>query len=77
MAFKRVLFARYSPVRHAGFGWDSIVVYLHADGALTEGTATHPWQRNHALIRHTLLRAYDSQEDEDKRIIDMVLEETP
>jgi hypothetical protein len=75
MAFKRVLFAMYSPVRHAGFGWDSIVVYLHTDGILTEGTAKHSWQRNHGLLKHALLRAYDSQEDEDKRMIDFILEE--
>jgi hypothetical protein len=75
MAFKRVVFARYLPVINSGFGWDSIVVYLHTDGALTEGTAKHPWQRNHALIKHALLRAYESQEEEDKRIIDMILEE--
>jgi hypothetical protein len=75
MAFKRVLFARYSPVRHAGFGWDSIVVYLHADGALTEGTAVFSWQRDHSLLKHTLLRVYDSQQDKEKRMIDLMLEE--
>jgi hypothetical protein len=75
MAFKLVVFARYSPVRHAGFGWDSIVVYLHTDGTLTEGRATHPCRRDHALLKHTLLRVYDSQQDKDKRMIDLVLEE--
>jgi hypothetical protein len=75
MTFKLVVFARYSPVRHAGFGWDSIVVYLHTDGILTEGAVKHSWQRNHGLIKHTLLRAYDSQQDKDKRMIDLILEE--
>lgn len=75
MAFKRVVFLVYPPVRYSGFGWESIVVYMQADGTLTEGAATHSWQRDHGLLKHALLRAYDSQVDSDKRMIDQLLNE--
>jgi hypothetical protein len=75
MSIKRVVFAPYLPIRYSGFGWESIVVYMHTDGTLTEGTAVFSWQRDHSLLKHTLLRVYDSQQDKEKRMIDLVLEE--
>ena len=75
MSIKRVVFLVYHPARYSGFGWESIVVYMQADGTLTEGVATHSWQRDHGLLKHALLRAYDSQVDSDKRMIDLLLEE--